>query len=188
MSSYRQPITTLLIDLREGRPGAAEELVGAVYQDLRRLAAHQFRHEAAGHTLQPTAIVHELYVRLFGGEAAPWQDRQHFFAVAAQQIRRILVDHARAKRAAKRGGDQVRVTMTQLGGGETKDEDVLAVHEALEQLEALDKRAAQVIELRFFGGLEEQEAAEVLGISLATLKRDWVFARAWLLDQLGSPG
>jgi RNA polymerase sigma factor (TIGR02999 family) len=181
-----QPITTLLMDMRRGRSGAAGELLAIIYEDLRRLAAHNFRGEKAGHTLQPTALVHELFIRLFAGETVSWSDRAHFFAVASQQIRRILVDHARSRRAQKRGGGDVRVTLAEFPGPTAAIEDVLAVHEALLRLEALDSRAARIVELRFFGGLEEKEAAEVLGISLATLKRDWQFARAWLQAQLKS--
>ncbi|HYP13830.1 MAG TPA: sigma-70 family RNA polymerase sigma factor [Bryobacteraceae bacterium] len=185
MNVDSRPITTLLADMREGKAGAADQLIATIYPDLRRLAASQFRGEAVGHTLQPTAVVHELYVRLFSGQKIEWQDRAHFFAIAAQQIRRILVDHARARSAGKRGGHQVRVPMLDLSGSSSHtDEDVLAVHEALTRLQALDPRAAKVIELRFFGGLTEDEAAEVIGISHATLKRDWVFARAWLSSQL----
>lgn len=182
-------LTTLLVHVREKRPGAADQLMAIVYKDLRRLAAHQFRGEAQGHTLQPTAVANELYLRLFADQNVALQDRAHFFAVAAQQIRRILVDHARARRTNKRGGGRARVTMVELAApGLPATEDLIAVHEALGRLEQLDGRAAQVVELRFFGGLEEKEAAEVLGISLATLKRDWVFARAWLSKELAFRG
>jgi RNA polymerase sigma factor (TIGR02999 family) len=126
-------------------------------------------------------------MRLFSGEPVDWNDSAHFFAVAAQQLRRILVDHARSRRAGKRGGAQVRVTLAEFPGSRETGEDVLAVHEALSQLERLDPRAAKVVELRFFGGLDEKEAANVLGVSLATLKRDWAFARAWLQVQLRGP-
>ena len=180
-----QQITTILINIREGRAGATEELIPIVYNDLRRLAAYYLRNEPAGQTLQPTAMINELYLRLFAVEPLHWQNRAHFFAVAAQQLRRILVDHARAVRAQKRGGGQLHVSLSNIGTTASQtDEDILAVHEALEALEKLDRRAAQVVELRFFGGLQEREAAEVLGISVASLKRDWEFARAWLLTQL----
>jgi RNA polymerase sigma factor (TIGR02999 family) len=184
MSPNTRQITTLLADIREGRPEAAEQLLEIVYQDLRRLAAHQFQQENAGHTLQPTALVHELYMRLFAGEPVACQDRGHFFAIAAQQIRRILVDHARARRAKKRGGEHLRVTITDLSTVSDTDEDLLAVDVVLSRLQRLDSRAAKVVELRFFAGLEEKEIAEFLGVSVATVKRDWIFARAWLETQL----
>jgi RNA polymerase sigma-70 factor (ECF subfamily) len=131
-------------------------------------------------------VVHEVYLRLCGTTPINWKDRAHFFAVAAQQLRRVLVDHARRARSEKRGGGLVRVEFWESDGGIVGfDERLLAVDEALTRLKALDERAAQVIELRFFGGLSETEAAEALGISVATLKRDWDFARTWLASQLG---
>jgi RNA polymerase sigma factor (TIGR02999 family) len=180
-----QEITTLLLDWRQGNAAASDELLAVVYQELRRLAAHYLRQERPDHTLQATALVHELYLRLLGAEPINWQNRAHFFAVAAQQMRRILIDHARALQADKRGGQRVKLTLGAVKGWVgTQEEDLLAVNEALEQLSRLDPRAAQVVELRFFGGLQEKEAAEVLGISVATLKRDWEFARTWLLSRL----
>ena len=136
--------------------------------------------------MQPTALVNELYLWLFGSsEPVAWQNRAHFFAVAAQTLRRILVDHARAHRAEKRGGDHIRVSLTSAkGSAESRDEYLLALDEALQQLSQLQPRAAQVVELRFFAGLTEEEIAEVLGVSAITVKRDWKFARAWLLSAL----
>jgi RNA polymerase sigma factor (TIGR02999 family) len=156
-----------------------------IYRELRLLAAHYLRNERREHTWQPTALVHEVYLRLIESEPVAWQNRAHFFAVAAQQMRRLLVDHARARLAEKRGGRGVRISVKDVADRAWRQEDdVLAVDEALCRLNDLDSRAAQAVELRFFGGLDERETAEVLGISIATLKRDWVFARAWLFQQL----
>lgn len=157
-----------------------------VYDELRRLAAHYMRQERPDHTLQATALVHELYLRLFQSEPVEWQNRAHFFAVAAQALRRILVNHARDRQAQKRGGKQVRLSLTDVNGlAEPAEHDLLEIEEALARLEQLDPRAARVVELRFFAGLTEAEAAEALGVSVATLKRDWAFGRAWLLRHLG---
>src|SRR5262249_27706182 len=141
------------------------------------------------HTLQGTALVHELYLRIFGGAPINWQDRAHFLAVASQQLRRILVDHARAVHAAKRGGPRIKVSLTRANGCVTEqNEDLVDLDHALTELEGLDARAARIIELRFFGGLTETEAAEALHISVATLKRDWEFARSWLKSRLMPSG
>jgi RNA polymerase sigma factor (TIGR02999 family) len=157
----------------------------AAYEHLRRLAGHYLRNERPGHTLQPTALVHELYLKLFSQESVDWQNRAHFFAVAAQQLRRILTDYARGVAAEKRGGKRIKLSLTEVEGVIGKrEQDLLEVDEALRKLEKLDPRAAQVVELRFFGGLKETEVAEVLGISLATLHRDWKAARAWLISEL----
>jgi RNA polymerase sigma-70 factor, ECF subfamily len=178
-------ITGWLMEWRQGSRDAGDRLFAASYQALRRLAAWHLRNERPGHTLQPTALVHELYLRLFQGEPVEWQNRAHFLAVAAQQLRRLLIDHARARLAEKREGHQVRLSLTDVGGlAEQREEDLIEVDEALQRLEELDSRSARVVELRFFGGLTEQEAAEAIGISVATLKRDWDFARAWLVSQL----
>jgi RNA polymerase sigma-70 factor (ECF subfamily) len=178
-------ITGLLQDWAAGKPGAANQLMEVVYGELHGLAARQMHRERGDHTLQTTALVHEAYLRLCGSEPIDWQNRGHFFAVAAQQLRRILVDYARRARSEKRGGGQV---MLSLEDGDCpvvdRDERLLAIDEALTRLEALDERAAKVIELRYFGGLSEKEAAGSLGISVATLKRDWEFARTWLTSQL----
>jgi RNA polymerase sigma factor (TIGR02999 family) len=161
-----------------------------LYNELRVLASHYLRQERPGHTLEPTALVHELYLRLFGASGpVACQNRAHFFAVAAQTLRRILVDHARAHHAEKRGGEHVKVSLTAAEGwAESKDEDLLAVEEALQQLSQLQPRAAQVVELRFFAGLTEEEIADVLGVSVITVKRDWKFARAWLVSTLHPRG
>lgn len=179
-------ITVLLGRWRSGDQDAANELMALVYDDLHRIAAREMRREQGEHTLQTTALVHEAYLRISRSEGIDWQDRAHFFAVAATQLRRVLVDHARRKRSEKRGGGLVRLSLMESDGGAIGvDERLLAVDEALGRLEALDARAAKVVELRFFGGLNEAEAAEVLRISVATLRRDWDFARTWLTGQLG---
>ena len=163
----------------------ASQLMDLVYPHLRRLAQRYMQQERVGHTLQATALVHETYLRIFGSKPVQWQNRAHFFAVAARQMRRILVDHARAAHAGKRGGCRVKLSLEDVPGlSQERDEDLLILEEALKRLESLDPRAARVVELRYFGGLTEKEAAEVLKISLATLKRDWEFARAWLFEQL----
>ena len=179
--------TGWLLEWRSGSREAGDRLFAEAYQELRRLAVWHFQREQPGHTLQPTALVNELYVKLFSGEPVEWQNRAHFFAVAAQQLRRLLIDHARARLAEKRGAGDVPLSLDEaIGSAAPRQEDLLEIDEALCRLEELDPRAARVVELRFFGGLTEREAAEVLGISQATLKRDWDFARAWLITQFGS--
>ena len=179
-------ITQLLKSWRQGDSGAPEDLLPLVYRELRVLAASYLRKERAGHTLQTTALVHEAYLRLWGGETPEVSDRSHFFAVAAQAMRRILVDHARRQQAGKRIGAHQRVSLE--GAPEPQvehDTNVLAVHEALQLLSQINPRQAQLVELRYFGGLSNEEAAEVLGISLATLARDWRVAKRWLYRKLG---
>lgn len=179
------PVTVLLKRWREGDKSAADQLMDLVYRELHRIAAHQMRREHGAHTLQTTAVVHEAFIRICQSEPISWADRAHFYAVAAQQLRRVLVDHARKGLSEKRGGDVVRLSLLECDGAALDlDNRVLAVHEALSRLESLDARAAKVVELRFFGGLTEAEAAEALHISVATLKRDWDFARSWLTGQL----
>lgn len=181
-----QPVTTLLMDWRKGNREAGKELMARMQPELRRIAAAYMRKEHPGHTLQATALVNELYLRLMGGAAIEWQDRAHFLAVASQQLRRILVDHAREKLAGKRGGGALATTLVE-GSAVTPafEEKLLDLHRALDELAVMDERVGRVIELRYFGGLTEREAAEVLGISVATLKRDWDTGRAWLVDRLG---
>lgn len=181
-------MTMLIAELRQGNSAARDELVTLVYPELRRIAAHYMRQERPGHTLMTTGLVNEMYLRLFGATTLDWQSRAHFFAAVAREMRHILVDYARARGAKKRGDHRIATSLSHadIAAGENP-EDVLALDEALSRLEAIDPRASQVVELRYFTGLSEREAAEALGISLSTLKRDWVFARAWLLDQLG-PG
>ena len=184
-------LTTLLMEWRGGNETAGQQLMTVAYQKLRRLAQHYLRQEKSDHTLQATALVHELYLRFFGTGEIKWQDRAHFFAAAALQLRRILVDHARNAKAQKRGGNCLKLSLTSANGiAAERQTDLLAVNEAVERLEKLDPRAAKIVELRFFGGLKETEIAEVLEVSLATVHRDWKMARAWLLSELltSAPG
>jgi RNA polymerase sigma factor (TIGR02999 family) len=180
-------ITELLIAAADGRRDGLDELVPLLYNDLRRLAAAQMRRESGGHSLQPTALVHEAYLRLVDQRRVTWRSRAHFFGVAAGMMRRILVDHARARLADKRGGGHKPLT---LAGDEVADAprpvDILALHEALGRMAAFNARQASIVELRYFVGLTIEEAAEVLGISDATLVRDWTVAKAWLRAELSS--
>ncbi|HYW45980.1 MAG TPA: sigma-70 family RNA polymerase sigma factor [Bryobacteraceae bacterium] len=179
-------VTGLLDRWRLGDPAAANELAALVYGDLHRIAAREMRRERGDHTLQTTAILHEAYLRIFHSEPVAFNDRAHFFAVATQQLRRVLLDHARKANSLKRGGGAVELSLLQHDGATIGlDERLLMVNDALTRLEHLDPRAAKVVELRYFGGLTEADAAEVLGVSVATLKRDWDFAKTWLADQLG---
>lgn len=180
-----EAVTALLRDWRQGNPDAGRQLFQRLQPDLRRIAAKYMSRERAGHTLQPTALVNELYIRFAGGDPVEWQDRAHFLAVASQQLRRILVDSARERKAAKRGGGILPETLKEESSrSKPLEDEILDLHRALERLAELDTRAAQVIELRYFGGLTEKEAAEVIGISSATLKRDWEIGRAFLIDQM----
>lgn len=179
-------ITELLIDWGKGDQAALEKLMPLVYNELRRLASNYLRRERANHTLQPTALVNEAYLRLIDQRNAKWQNRAHFFGISAQLMRRILVDHARQHQAAKRGGSkQQRLSITSAEKLVKQPEvDLLALNEALDELTLMDPQQAQIVELKFFGGLSIDETAEVLGISHATVERDWKMARAWLRRQL----
>lgn len=169
------------------QPAAASQLFALLYDDLRRLARSHMRREDSGHTLSATALAHEAWFRMAGQTRTQWKNRSHFLAVASTMMRRILVNHAQAQRAIKREADLVTLTLSGLEAiGAPPDRDIVAVHEALLAFEAVDARAARVVELRFFGGLENTEIAEVLGTSLATVKRDWTLARAWLHRALGA--
>jgi RNA polymerase sigma-70 factor, ECF subfamily len=180
-------VTRLLGEMRDGSKAAEEQLLEVVYPELRRMASRYLRGERAGHTLQPTALVNEAYMQLAGQLDKDWQNRNHFFAVAAQLMRRILVDYARSKKAAKRDGGLAKVELTDaLAISEDRLDEILAVDEALERLAKLDQRKARVVELRFFGGLTEEEVARVLGVDPRTVKRDWSFAKAWLHGEMGS--
>jgi len=184
------PITQLLIDWSDGRRDALECLVPLVYDDLRRMAAGYMQREPAGHALQPTALVHEAYVRLIDQRQVQWRNRAHFFGVAAGMMRRILVDQARRRRAEKRGGEWQRVTLVgdELGSDGPAPIDVLALHEALDRLAVFDPQQERIVELRYFGGLTIEEAAEVVGISPAGVVREWTIAKAWLRSNLtGAP-
>jgi RNA polymerase sigma factor (TIGR02999 family) len=186
MSTPRTDATALLEALRHGDSDAFEDLLALLYKDLRRIAAKCFRAEREGHTLQPTALVHEAYLRLVDQHDMHWQSRAHFLNAAAQAMRRILVDHARSRQASKRGGAGVRVTLDDgLAIGSARDPDLLALDDALRTLAERDPRKAQIVELRYFGGLTTIEVAEVLGVSVATVERDWAVARVFLHRELG---
>lgn len=178
-------ITRLLHEVRAGKPGSADQLMSAVYTQMHRLAGNFMRAEKRDHTLQATALVNEAYLRMFEGQAVDMKDRGHFFAIAARQMRNALVDHARRKRSAKRGSG---VATLELQGFDSpapsRLEDIVAIDELLTQLERLDARAARVVELRFFGGLTDREVCETLSVPMATVRRDWEFARAWLFRHL----
>jgi RNA polymerase sigma factor (TIGR02999 family) len=180
-------VTTLLGELRRGDRNARDELVTLVYPELRRIAAHYLRQERPDHTLRPTGLVHEVYMRLIGPEHANWQNRAHFFAAVARDMRHLLVDYARARNAKKRPGANVRISLNDVeAAADAREADLLALDQALSRLESIDLRASQIVELRFFTGLSERETAEALEISISTLKRDWNFAKAWLFDQLSA--
>ena len=179
-------VTGLLIDWSKGNQAAFEELLPRVYEELRHLARHYLRHERLDHPLQTTALVHEAYFRLVDQANVAWQGRAHFFRAAAQAMRRILVDHARTLKAAKREvGPKVALEEGLEVSGESSV-DLLEVDDALKTLEKFDSRKAFIVELRYFGGLSTEEIAESLGISPATVKREWVLAKAWLYTELGS--
>ena len=178
-------VTRLLGELAAGTPDAANRLANVVYSELHVIAVAAMRREADGHTWQPTELVHEAFSRLVGQERVAWQNRHHFFGIAAQAMRRLLVDHARARKQLKRDGGE-RVTLTaNIDSGESSVIDILALNDALERLAALDARQVRVVELRYFAGLSMEETAETLGVSLATVKRDWTVARAFLRRALG---
>src|SRR5436309_1659375 len=179
-------VTQLLIDWSNGDEKALAKLMPLVYSELRRLASNYLRRERQNHTLQPTALVNEAYLKLIDQKSARWQNRAQFYGVAAQLMRRILVDHARQHQAAKRGGSaQQSLSIPSAGElAEKPDVDLLALHEALEELKEFDSQQERIVELRFFGGLSIEETAEVLGRGHATVERDWKMARAWLRRKL----
>jgi len=180
-------VTQWLSALEVIEPTTANRLFELLYDDLRRLARGHMRREGSEHTLSATALAHEAWFRMADQTRTQWKNRSHFLAVASTMMRRILVNHELARRAAKRDADLVAITVSGLEQlGSAPDRDLVAVHEALLAFETIDARAAKVVELRFFGGLENEEIAEVLGISLATVKRDWTLARAWLHRELGA--
>jgi len=183
-----EEITELLADLRKGDQRAIETLMPIVYQELRRLAAHYMQRQPPDHTLQATALVHEAYLRLAGSRTLDWRDRAHFFAAAAQVMRNLLVDHARAGHRAKRGaGNDVRLDEA-LTLAAPESQYLLAIDEALSSLAKIDPRQSQIVELRYFGGLTIAEVATVLDISDRTVKREWQMAKAWLFAELGGAG
>ncbi len=178
-------ITRFLQEMREGDPKAAEQLLSHVYRELRALAAHKMANEAPGQTLQPTALVHEVWLRLMGGNGQSFPDRAYFFAAAGEAMRRILVENARRKKRLKRGGNLQRVDFEKVDlPAPLPDDDLLALDEALTKLAEFDPRAAEVVKLCFFVEITQEQAAEVLGISVATVERRWAFARAWLFGDI----
>jgi RNA polymerase sigma factor (TIGR02999 family) len=180
-------VTELLIAWGDGRREALDDLMPLVYADLHRVAAGYMRRENEGHVLQPTALVHEAYARLVDQQQVKWRNRAHFFGVAAGMMRRILVDHARRRLAEKRGGGLEQVTLVgdeEVAGDSSTALDVLALHDSLERLAAFDPQQERIVELRYFGGLTIEEAAEVIGISRATVVREWTIAKAWLRADL----
>jgi RNA polymerase sigma factor (TIGR02999 family) len=179
-------ITGWLTRWREGDGDARDRLITVVHPHLRQLAARLLQHERRDHTLEPNAVVNELYLRLLGGQPISFHDRAHFLAIAAQTMRRILIDHARARTAGKRGGEQLRVPLSAVDGWDatTPSEELIDLDNQLSALAVADPRAARVVELRFFGGLCEEDVAEVLQVSVITVKRDWKAARAWLATRL----
>lgn len=183
-AGLNRQVTQILEALAAGESQAAEELLPLVYEELRRVAAAQLAQERPGQTLQATALVHEAYLRLVGGDTS-WENRRHFFGAAAEAMRRILVERARRKRRVRHGGGRQRVDLnTAEIAIEAPAVDLLALDEALDRLAAEDPQKAELVKLRFFAGLSEQEAADVLGISRATAARHWSYARAWLFDRL----
>ena len=188
LSGMQEPpenITELLASYGRGNKESLDQLLPIVYDELRRQAARYLRREQAGHTLQTTALIHEAYVRLVDQRNMQWQNRAHFFGIAAQMMRRILVDHARSKKRVKRGGSEIRVSLDDANvAAKGQDLDVVALDEALERLAQIDEQQSRVVELRFFSGLSVEETAEVMGISKSTVKRDWSMAKAWLHREL----
>ena len=179
-------MTALLVAWGAGDGGALERLVPLVEAELHRIARRCMKGERLDHSLQATALVNEAYLRLVDTQRVRWQDRAHFLAMSARLMRRVLVDHARARGYQKRGGDAVRVTLVEgFGGSDERTHDLVALDDALEALAAFDERKSRVVELRFFGGLTHEETAQELGISVATVVRDWTLAKAWLLRELG---
>lgn len=188
MSSLKAEVTQVLEGIgSKDNQAIANELFPLVYNEFRSLAKNYLFRERNDHTLQPTALVHEAYMKLVDQDRIDWQGKTHFFAVGAQAMRRILVDHARTKGRVKRGGDQQKVELEDyIALSPQKDEDVLALEESLEALEKIDERQAQIVEMRFFGGMTVQEVAEAMGLSKRTVESDWTMAKAWLRRHLKS--
>jgi len=181
-------ITELLRDWSGGNRQALAALMPLVYEELRKLAASYLRRQASEHTLQTAGLIHEAYFRLIDQKEVSWKNRAHFYGIAAHSMRRVLLDYARKRATAKRGGPEIRVTISEaLAGAEPRDLDLIALDDALTQLAAMDPQQGRIVELRYFSGLTIEECAEVLGISAATVKRDWGMARAWLHRKLKEP-
>ena len=187
VSDNRGEVTRLLAEVKLGRSDALDPLIGLVYGELRRIAGRQMRSERTGHTLQPTALVHEAFLRLMDQSPADWQNRAHFYGVAGQLMRRLLVDHARRRGAAKRG---IPIALNerpfQVGPGSVNTDEILAVDEVLARLAELNPRQARVVEFRYFGGLTVEETAEALGVATRTVKLDWAMAKGWMKSQLSA--
>lgn len=180
-----QDITLLLNQCSSGVENAPDKLLPLVYDELRRLAHSYLRKERSDHTLQPTALVHEAYIRLVDWQNAAWQDRAHFFAVAAQSMRRILIDYARQHRSEKRGGELQKIALDDvITFADEQEIDLLALDEALAQLESFDERQCRIVEMRFFGGLTIEETAEVMKLSPSTIKNEWLLTKTWLYSKL----
>jgi RNA polymerase sigma factor (TIGR02999 family) len=185
VDSSDSEVTALLTQLSKGDKTVIERLMPLVYDELHRRASRYMRQERTGHTLQPTALVHEAYLKLVGQREASFKNRTHFFAVASQLMRRILIDHARARLSAKRGGEQSAFSLSDAAEFRAGTPiELIAIDDALQKLRVLDSRQEQIVEMRFFGGLTVDETAEVLGVSTRTIEREWTMARAWLYMQL----
>lgn len=185
MESSPHEITAQLIAWSKGDAAALEQLMPAVYQELRRIADHYLRSEQSGHSLQPTALVHEAYLRLIDQKQVEWHNRAHFFGVAAQMMRRILIDHAKAKHRIKRGGTAPKISLDEtVSFTRERAAELVALDDALQVLGEIDERKSRIVELRYFGGLTVEETAQVLGISDKTVMRDWKLAKAWLYDEI----
>ena len=185
LPSNPDDLTSLLAQMQRGDNQAGEKAIAMVYSELHRIASRELRGERPGHLLQTTALIHEAYTRLIGSRGLEIQNRVHFFAVASQQMRQVLVDHARATHAQKRGGGAARVALDQVQFGiDPRAVDLVALDESLRELERVDPRAAHVVELRFFGGYTDQEIGLALDVSVPTVRRDWEFARTWLYDRM----
>jgi RNA polymerase sigma factor (TIGR02999 family) len=178
-------VTQMLHDWSNGDREVVDKLIPVVYDELRRQAARYLRRERPGHTLQTTALIHEAYIRLIDQKNVRWQNRAHFYAISAQLMRRILVDHARSRQAAKRGGNDIKLPLEEaMVASDEREVDVVALDEALERLAVIDPQQSRVVELKFFSGLSVEETAEVLGVSPRTVKRDWNVAKAWLRREI----
>jgi RNA polymerase sigma-70 factor (ECF subfamily) len=185
MDAHSGEVTRLLVDMRAGNKDAEARLLTVLYNELRHLAASYLRRERSDHTLQPTALVHEAYLRLVEQAEQNWQNKAHFLAMSARVMRHILVDHARQRHAAKRGGHERPLPLDEdIVLGVQQPEELVALDEALSRLETLDRRQSQIVEMHFFGGLTKEEISQMLGLSVRTVKRDWNIARAWLYAEM----
>lgn len=185
MNQEQGDVTQLLGLMRQGNPDARDRLIVLVYQELRRIAAARMRHEAVAHSLQPTALVHEAYVRLINITGVDWKDRAHFFAISSNLMRRILVEYSRARKASKRAGSEQALCFDEeLMPAPSRSPEICALDEALNRLAAVAERPSKVVEMRYFAGMTEEEIGSVLGVTVRTVKRDWRMAKAWLFHEL----